>query len=130
MVLDEKRLVLKGIPVGSRVWVKCRIPMGLPMPFATVGAHRERQASITSNSSPLSASILGTIEENSQDVGPNSLESLETPPCTPSPPNTLYNGATAGPMGHGLTPVHKGPCEEVCAEEGLNNIKSQLQVRR
>ena len=36
MVLNEKRLVLKGIPMGSRVqvWVKCQIPMGLPMPFA------------------------------------------------------------------------------------------------
>ena len=42
MVLDEKRLVLKGIPMGS--WVKptmgtgtgkTRIPVGLPVPLAT-----------------------------------------------------------------------------------------------
>ena len=37
MVLDEKRLVSKGIHVGSQVWVwvKRQIPMGLPMPFTT-----------------------------------------------------------------------------------------------
>ena len=38
MVLEENRLVLKGIPVESRVQVrvKHRIPAGLPVPFANL----------------------------------------------------------------------------------------------